>query len=329
MFKDVVSYVSGCQECQRCKVEQRAPAGLMGRRVIEQPWTVVCADIMGPVVSSKRRFSYILVVQDVYTKWIEICPLRRATGSTIKEAIEEFVINRWGTPKVIITDNGKEFNNKDVKSLLELTGMRQKTTPPYHPQANPTERVNRDLKAMLRAFVDADHRDWDLHLSAFRFAYNTSHHTSLQATPAFANFGREPEAAISIKRELEGDPEIIQQDPEKWIERMQRLDTLRKVFRYALDEAHNTQAHKYNLRRTDRQYEEGELVWVRNQGLSSAEKRVSASLNKTFIGPYVIDKKLSKTTYELVDLAGNAKGKTGIVDLKPWKPELALEKDQE
>ena len=44
----------------------------------------------------------------------------------------------------------------------------------YHAQANPTERVNRLLKTMIVAFVRDDHKDWDLHLHEFRFAYNTT-----------------------------------------------------------------------------------------------------------------------------------------------------------
>lgn len=322
MLKDVATYVSHCHECQRCKVEQQAPAGLMGKRVLEKPWTVISADIMGPLTPSKGGFSYVLVVQDLYTKWIEVSPLRRATGAKIRTALEDLVINRWGTPRVLVTDNGTEFVNKDIRALSELTGMRQSTTPPYHPQANPTERVNRSLKMMIRAFLDADHREWDVHLSAFRFAFNTAHHSSLQATPAFANFGREPEPAISFKRDCEGAPEIVQQPPEKWIERMKRLDTLRAVFKHALDEAHDRQSQAYNLRRRAHEYVEGELVLARNHELSNAAKHRSAALNKPFNGPFVIAKKLSKTVYELIDLAGKSQGKISIQDIKPYKPEL-------
>lgn len=322
MLKDVTTYVSHCNECQRCKVEQQAPAGLMGRRVIEKPWTVISADIMGPLTPSKGGLSYVLVIQDLYTKWIELCPLRRATGATIRKAIEDLVINRWGTPKVLVTDNGTEFVNKDIKALTEITGMRQTTTPPYHPQANPTERVNRTLKMMIRAFLDADHREWDMHLQAFRFAYNTAHHSSINATPAFANFGREPEPAISLKRDLEGDPEVVQQPPEKWLERMKRLETLRTVLKHALGEAHDRQSHQYNKRRRDLEYVEGELVLARHHELSNAAKHRSAALSKPFDGPYMIAKKLSKTVYELVDLAGKSKGKMSIQDIKPYKPEL-------
>ncbi|KAL7296783.1 hypothetical protein TKK_0010186 [Trichogramma kaykai] len=46
--RDVTKYVRECQICQQCKVQQLAPAGLMGWRPITRPWCVVAGDTMGP-----------------------------------------------------------------------------------------------------------------------------------------------------------------------------------------------------------------------------------------------------------------------------------------
>ena len=315
MLRDVITFIRHCDICQRCKVEQTRPAGLMGRRVIEEPWTSIAADIMGPITRSKAGFSYILVIQDLFTKWIEVVPLRRATGARISTALEDLIICRWGTPRVLLTDNGTEFVNKNIRDLVQRTGMRHNTTPPYHPQANPVERVNRVLKMMLRAFIDDDQGQWDVHLHEFRFAYNSAHHVALLSTPAFANFGREPLPAISTRRELEGDLEIIPREPQEWIERMKRLETLRKVLVHALSEAHHQQARYYNLRHRDREFQVGDLVLRKTHPLSNAEKRFSAALAKPFEGPYVISKKLSRVRYELTDLSGRPRGVISIQDL--------------
>jgi len=55
MFRTVAKYVGECDTCQRVKVEQASPAGLMSQRVVEAPWTVVAADMMGPL-SDLRMF---------------------------------------------------------------------------------------------------------------------------------------------------------------------------------------------------------------------------------------------------------------------------------
>ena len=110
-YRDVLNYVKSCVICQTCKVEQQLPAGMMGHRIVEEPWVVVAADIMGPLPRSRSGFQYVLVLQDLFTKWVECIPLRSATGGKIEASFREFIINRWGTPQVLLTDNGTEFVN--------------------------------------------------------------------------------------------------------------------------------------------------------------------------------------------------------------------------
>jgi len=159
----------------------------MGRRIADGPWTVIAADVIGPLPRSKAGFQYILVIQDLFTKWVECRALRSATAIKIRETLEDLVISRWGVPKFILTDNGTEFVNKIIKSFAEENKITHTTVPPYHPQANPVEQVNKILKTMIIFFIEKDHREWDRYLSKFRFAYNTAFHSSLGTSPAFLN----------------------------------------------------------------------------------------------------------------------------------------------
>ena len=215
-FQDTVKYVKNCDICQMCKVEQKTPPSLMGRRVIEAPWTVVAADIMG--------FHYILVIQDLFTKWVEIVPLRKATGKKIRDSFQELIINRWGTPRVIHTDNGTEFINNILRSLAQEFNIVHTTSPPYHPLANPIERVNRVTKTMIVSYINNDQRTWDEHLSNFRFAFNTAYHSSLKTSPAFLNFGRDP-IPINLLHKPKGniDLNIESKTIESWNERMKKI----------------------------------------------------------------------------------------------------------
>ena len=49
---------------------------------------------------------------------------------------------RMGLPKVIISDNGGEFDNKLDKSLAKLLGISRRLTTPYHPQVNVTLKLH-------------------------------------------------------------------------------------------------------------------------------------------------------------------------------------------
>lgn len=80
---------------------------------------------------------------------------------------------------MLLTNNGTEFFNRELRAFAEQYGITHSTVPPYHSQANPVERV---LKTMITAFLKDDHREWDLHLTEFRFAYNTAYHTHRYAS---------------------------------------------------------------------------------------------------------------------------------------------------
>ena len=41
---------------------------------------------------------------------------------------------RMGLPHVIVSDNGKEFNNELDQTLASLLGVKRRLTTPYHPQ---------------------------------------------------------------------------------------------------------------------------------------------------------------------------------------------------
>ena len=65
-------YVREYLVCQQCKFEQRAPAGLMGKREISRSWQVVAADITGPLPKNKHGFEYVLVFEDLFSGWVEV-----------------------------------------------------------------------------------------------------------------------------------------------------------------------------------------------------------------------------------------------------------------
>ena len=57
---------------------------------------------------------------------------------------------RMGLPHVILSDNGKEFNNNLDKSLATLLGIQRRLTTPYHPQV---EKPKLAIKIPKKSFV--------------------------------------------------------------------------------------------------------------------------------------------------------------------------------
>ncbi|XP_039304367.1 uncharacterized protein LOC120357597 [Solenopsis invicta] len=216
----------------------------MRQRVIELPWTVVAADIMEPL--GKSGHTYLLVMQDLFTKWIECCPLQKATGKKIREAIEELVVFRWGVPRVLLTDNSTEFMNRDLRDVGAVWYLSYNSAT-LSSVDEPGRAGDRILKTMITAFVERDYREWDVHINEFWFAYNSAHHTSLQA-PAFFNYGQEP-LPIGLHREQDNvGVEISEANPIEWREQVGKMGALQEWVAENLEAAQERQSNKGRIR---------------------------------------------------------------------------------
>ncbi|CAB0038284.1 unnamed protein product [Trichogramma brassicae] len=320
-YYDTIKFIQECQTCQEYKLVQSGAAGLMGSRLVERPWVIISADLM-EFPPSKRRNKYLIVFQDLFTRWIEVRPVRAADGKTVARALEELIVFRWGAPMYFLSDNGKEFINKLLAEVLERYGIKHVTTAAYNPRANPTERTNRTLKTMIAAFVKNDHRDWDLHAHEFRHAINTAVQATTKVSPAFLNFGYHPTPVKSLRRENEQDFRIDRISPEDWLDRLRRLDALKDLVTKHIDAAQAKQASNFNKGRKDVRFMVGDKVMRRTHPLSDANKKIAGKLVQKHDGPYTVTRVLAPTTYLLSPCEGTTRknSKASVDQLKKYIP---------
>ena len=139
--------------------------------IIEEPFTRIAMDIVGPPERSKSGNKYILVICDYATRYSEAIPLRSIEAKRIADELIK-LFARVGIPKEILTDQGSNFTSKLLKEIYKLLHIKGITTAPYYPQTDGmVERWNGTLKAMIRKFVDSDPRNWDQLLPYLLFAY--------------------------------------------------------------------------------------------------------------------------------------------------------------
>ena len=231
------------------------------------------------------------------------------------EAFHELIILRWGAPRVVICDNGTQFTSKGFYSLMEEFHVKIRFTPPYTPQANPVERVNRVLKTMISCYVTKVHDMWDAYMPEFIHAMNTAVHESTVYASAYLNFGREPQLP-NIENVVQDEVEVIPSVPKTWIKRLKNLKNVISLVRDNLDTAHRKARHYYNLRQRDVQFYVGQQVLRRNYTLSKEVLKYSAGLAPEFIGPLRVKKKCSPVRYELETLDGVSCGIWHVKDLK-------------
>ena len=100
IYADIVNFVRQCDFWQRSKVEQAQPAGLMRKRIAEPPWTLVVSDVMGRFPYNKSSYTYVLVLQDLFTKCVEVVLIRIANEPTNKRQFKDlfvFIPLNWHT----------------------------------------------------------------------------------------------------------------------------------------------------------------------------------------------------------------------------------------
>ena len=95
-----------------------------------------------------------------------------------------YQLYRHGCPKVILSDQGREFINQVNKRLFELTKTEHQVSSAYHPQTNGlVERFNQTLQRSLLKLVNKEQNNWDEYIDGVLFAYRTSCQKSTKKTP--------------------------------------------------------------------------------------------------------------------------------------------------
>lgn len=190
--KDVKNYVKNCHVCLQSKTTTKKPFGEMGKmKVASRPWQVMSLDLMGPFVRSSRGNDHLLVICDYFSKYPVLHPLRNAKSNKIIELLEDVFLTQ-GVPETVIVDNGKQFTSNAFKKLLKSYGVPNifyKCV--YHPQNNPTERINKVIGAAIRSYVNDNHKKWDVEIGKIATALRTSTNVVTGFTPFYLNHGRE------------------------------------------------------------------------------------------------------------------------------------------
>ncbi|XP_011139132.2 uncharacterized protein LOC105182996 [Harpegnathos saltator] len=143
----------------RCAVERiryenhLKPSGLLRTPAVSRRFEILAMNLFGPLPTTAEGFQWIFFVEDIASKWMESFLLKRATAKACARTLTELVILRYGTPSKIISNNGPQFVGAVMQQVSYCLGFSQSLTPVYHPEANPVERKNRDMKTQLSILV--------------------------------------------------------------------------------------------------------------------------------------------------------------------------------
>lgn len=153
---------------------------------------LVTMDILSGLPTATDGSKHILVIVDAFTKWVEALPIADQEAATCMNAAYKHVFSRFGLPRQLHSDQGRNFESSLVKELCTLAGVYKTRTTPFHPRSDGlTERANRTILQMLRTTTTDHPRDWPDRLPALLSAYRMTEHSATHNSPNFAMLGRE------------------------------------------------------------------------------------------------------------------------------------------
>lgn len=313
MTKEIKNYVKVCEICQTTKYPHITLRHEMGaQKQVTKPWEMVSVDLIGKLPRSKSGFAYLIVMIDVFTKYVLVKPIRTATTKAILSFLEENFM-MFSVPRVVTSDNGSQFISKEYKKFLEDYNISPWYTASYHAQANSVERSNRVIKTAIRAYIDENHREWDLNIQKIAYAIRSVVHSSTKHSPYFLNFGQE----MVVNGEFHRLDEKLKDLSANKTDRLEQLETMRQNVQENLRNAYLKYSQYYNLRSRKIQFKKGDIVLKREFRLSDAIKGYTAGLGKTFIKCIVMEK-LGTSCYRLKNMEGKDIGVFNIKDLQEF-----------
>ena len=91
---------------------------------------------MGPFPIVMRQLKFLMVGIDYFTKWVEAEALGTITEKNIRSFVYRNIFYRYDIPRVLISNNGKQFDNDSFRDFCLQLGIKNHYSSPAHPQAN-------------------------------------------------------------------------------------------------------------------------------------------------------------------------------------------------
>lgn len=312
--QDVQRWVQECERCQKRNPPQPNPPAPLGTIQATEPFEVLSWDIMGPLPTSTQGNKYILVITDIFTKWVEAFPLKDTTANTLATVLMNEVVCRYGAPCKLHSDQGANLCSNVIQCLCQLLGITTTRTSAYHPAGNgQVERFNRTLEAILAKTVADNQHDWDSQLPKALFAYRTAIHETTQFSPFHLMFARSPNLPVDLMLgriqpgKLRSYPQFVQ-DSHKQL-----------MTSYTITNQHLRAQHQRHKRIHDSHglaecFEVGDRVWLYTPVVPQGYTKKFASFWK---GPYTIIDKPGEVNYKVQLIGGT---QTLVVHRNRLKP---------
>ena len=299
ILKDATDLVKKCRICQEhAKILRLSSEPLTS---ITSPWPFQQwgLDILGTLPIGKGQCKFIIVAVDYFTKWAEAEPLATITEQKIRNFVWRAIICRFGIPRALVSDNGKQFDNAKFRDFCAELGIKNYFSSPAHQQSNGQAEVTiRTLKAALKTKLEDLKGNWVEYLPKVLWAYRTTQKSATRETPFALSFGTEAVAPVEVgikspRIELASE----EHNDEALRLNLELMDEKREQVQRRTEEYQKKTTRYYNQRVKPRSYMPGDLVLKKL--LPARKNPAHGKLGPNWEGPYIVSRVVRPGNYEL------------------------------
>ena len=256
------AYVKVCDQCQRFSNIPRQPSEYLTPMTAPWPFAQWGLDILGPFPVGTRQMKFLVVGVDYFTKWVEAELLASIIQQNVKKNFWKNIVCRFGVPKVLVSDHGRQFDNITFKDFCTHFGIQNHYSSPAHPQANgQAEVANRSLLKIIKTRLEEAKGVWPDELPSVLWAYRTTVRTSIGETPFKLAYGSE--AVIPAEVHMANHRVMMYQEKDNIKQLRLNLDLIDKVrmaAKHRTAKYKNLMVRQYDAMVKPRRFNIGDLV---------------------------------------------------------------------
>jgi hypothetical protein len=306
LFRDAHAHVKKCDACQRYARNDLHMALPLNPILPLAPFEKWGIDFIGEIhPSSSNGMRHIIVATEYLTKWAEAKAIKTNDASSAANFLFEYIIARFGCPKVLISDRGRHFLNEVIEGLTQRFQIDHRKTTPYHPQTNGhTERVNQTLVNILRKTVVDSKKDWNKKLVAALWAYRTTFKVTTRATPFSLVYGIEPILPIEFEvpslRIAIDNRMTNSQSLRDRLDQLEGLDEARMISTQHLEAIQRRRKIAFDKCNKTRILQPGMLILLQD----ARRLNFPSKFDALWLGPYIVREVFANNSVQLETLNG-------------------------
>ena len=188
MLEDIKKVVKSCEPCQR---NQKLPIENHPAKTIKvtEIFEIVSIDFTFGFPETVDGHIGIANISEYLTGYPYIKAIKSKNAYEGTDALWEYCC-LFGPPKIILSDQGKEFCNEMLDGLLKRAGIEHRITSAYHPRTNgKAERFNQTFVSSLRKHAENNQRNWHLWIPFICYSYRSRVHSTTGYSPFELMFG--------------------------------------------------------------------------------------------------------------------------------------------